>query len=265
MTDLPRLLILGNSHVSAPRLAYISAPEDWPDWDIDFLGMPGGNLVKLALKDGVLLPETPEISDHMKFYNLVRRLDIRGYDAFALVGGFGWRDLATICADHRSVDFPSVIQGDRDCQLVSRQFLHDVLCTRIRGSDMGRMLERLRTLDKPVVVVPEPLPSTECVADPARFGIYQAMAQRGDGAHWKDRFVAAANEAIGAVARITFWPAEAIEQGAFTRSDLMRGALRLRPDAEVQIPENDFAHGNLDYGRMVMDQIAAALLPAQVS
>ncbi|MDB6176679.1 hypothetical protein PAF17_04075 [Paracoccus sp. Z330] len=264
MTDLPRLLILGNSHIAAPRMAYVSSPEDWPFWDVDFLGLLAGNIGRLHVRDGVLVPDTDEVAAEMKFYNLVRELDIGEYDAFAVVGGFGWRGMAAICADHRSKEFPSMHAGamhgqGQDCQLVSRDFLQEVLCSRVRNSPAGKLALRIAPLGKPVLMLPEPLPSAECDTPPGRFSDYSDMVRRQDGLHWRQCFQAAAVDVLGDSARIVFWPEIAQQDGVFTRPDLMRGALRLSPHAQEPQPETDYAHGNQDYGRLVLDQIMAAL------
>ncbi|SNT73037.1 hypothetical protein [Paracoccus seriniphilus] len=259
MTDLPRLLIIGNSHIAGPRLAYVSDPENWPAWDMDFMGLLAGNMARLNLRDGILVPDSPEIAAEMKFYNLVRELDVTGYDAFVIVGGFGWVSVAAICAEHRSLDFPSVKGGDVDCQLVSRRFLQEALRRRVRNSVAARLAARLADLGKPMLMLPEPMPSADCVAAPGRFAAYLDLVGRGDALHWRNCFQDAAHAVLDARARLVFWPEEALEHDVFTRADLMRGALRLSPHSEDPQPETDFAHGNLDYGRLVLDQIMEAL------
>lgn len=257
--ELPRLLIIGNSHIAAPRLAYIGAPERWPGWDIDFLGLPGGLFGRLELHGGVLVPPNESAAQEMLRYNLVRRLDVSGYDAFATIGGFGWLGAALMTDQHRSLDFPSVRAGDGRAQLVSRSFLAHALRTRLRMSAAGRALRLLEPLGRPVVMLPEPLPSAGCEAAPDRYGAYLAMAARGDARFWMTRFRVTAGGQFAQSAALRLWPKEAIHDGCFTRPDLMRGAPKLAAGAGLTQPETDFAHGNADYGALVMDQIMAAL------
>ncbi|MDP5307149.1 hypothetical protein [Paracoccus spongiarum] len=256
---LPRLLVIGNSHIAAPRLAYVADSARWPTHDIDFCGLLSGNIGRLELRDGVLAPTDPAVAAEMRHYNMVRRLPVTGYDAFAIVGGLGWTGSAQLCADHRSLDFPSVIAGDAGCQLVGRRLLDAALRQRIRGSAALRLLAQLRPLGRPVLLLPEPMPSAECTADPDRFGAYVDLVARGDAPFWQAWFcrAVAAEAAPGAVP--LFWPDPAREGVAFTRADLMRGALRLSPHQPEPQPATDYAHGNADYGALVMEQIVAAL------
>lgn len=255
----PRLLVIGNSHIAGPRLAYVSDPGRWPGWDVDFLGMLAGNIGRLDLREGVLEPVDAEVAAEMKRYNLVRRLPVSGYDAMAIVGGIGWTAMAELCADHRSVDFPSILAGVANGQLVGRSFLETALRARCRSVAAFRLMRRLRGLGVPLLMLPEPLPSAECRDDPARFATYLDLVDRGDAGFWRGWFQRAAMAEAGGDARLLFWPEEILIDGAFTRPDLMRGAVRLSPDGSRPQPQSDFAHGNADYGRLVMDRIVAAL------
>lgn len=255
----PRLLVIGNSHIAAPRLAYVAAPERWPGWDIDFCGLLAGNIGRLTLRAGILVPADKTVAAEMKFYNLVRQLDVSGYDAFAIVGGFGWAGAASLCARHRSLDFPSVVAAGCDCQLVGRDFLAAALRERLHHAAAFRLLRQLAGLGRPVLMRPEPLPSADCVADPARFGAYADLVARGDAVFWRDWFWRTAEEQAGDAARLLPWPDDTALAGVWSRPELMRGALRLTPHRAKPQPQSDFAHGNADHGVLVMDQIIAAL------
>lgn len=260
MSDLPpRLLVIGNSHIAAPRLAYVREPGCWPGWDVDFCGLLSGNIGRLNLRDGVLVPADKTVAAEMRFYNLVQRLDVRSYDAFAIIGGFGWTSAAAVCADHRSLDFPSVRAGATDCQLVGRLFLDLALRQRAQGAAAFRLLRQLRAMEKPMLMLPEPMPSVDCKADRDRFGSYVDLVSRGDARFWQGRFCQAVEAELGSGARLLRWPEIARTGEAYTRADLMRGAIRLSPHETQPQPQTDYAHGNADYGLLVMDQIMAAL------
>lgn len=256
---LPRLLIIGNSHIAAPRLAFVEQPERWPGWDIDFCGLLGGNIGRLTLRDGVLVPADKSVAAEMKFYNLVRQLDVSAYDAFAIVGGFGWAGTATLCAAHRSMDFPSAIAGGGDFQLVGRAFLRAALRDRLRHAAAFRLLRQLAALRRPVLMRPEPLPSADCATDSARFGIYADMVARGDAIFWRDRFLEVADAQARDIGTVLRWSELTSLEGVYTRPEMMRGALRLTPHRSTAQPVTDYAHGNACYGARVMDQILDAL------
>lgn len=255
----PRLLVIGNSHIAGPRLAYVADPGRWPGWDVDFLGMLAGNIGRLELRDGALEPVGAEVAAEMKRYNLVRRLPVSGYDALAIVGGFGWTTLAELCAHHRSLDFPSIRAGETACQLVGRSFLDSALRARCRSAAAFRLMRQLRGLDVPLLMLPEPMPSAECRDDPGRFAAYLDLVDRGDAGFWRDWFQRAAKAEAGGDVRLLFWREDILLGGALTRPELMRGAMRLWPDGSQPQPQTDFAHGNVDYGRLVMDRIVATL------
>lgn len=256
--DLPRVLLLGNSHIGALRLAHASDPERWPDWDVYFLGVLAGSLGQLDLRDGVLVPTTPAAQSQMKYYNHVNRLDVSGFDAFAICGGVSWIRAASICADHRSLDFPSVIAGDESCQIVSRDFLQTALQQRLAGSSAGRILSRLGVLGKPVMMAPEPMLSVDGAADHDRYADYNDLVERGDLAHWRGLYAQAAARSFGLGATVIGWPEPALERAAYTRHELMRGSRRLGVE-DAAHPEDDYEHANADYGLLVMDQIMQAL------
>lgn len=258
----PRLLIIGNSHIAAPRLAYLEDPDRWPGWDVDFCGLPGGSIGHLDLREGVLHPADRKVAGEMRQFNLVRSLDVSGYDAFAIIGGFGWAGVAALCADHRSPDFPSVVAGTGggdSCQLVGHAMLVAALRARCRNSASARLLRQLADLGRPVVMLPEPMPSAECGSDPARFGAYVDLVARGDADLWRQMFQRAAEEELASGAVLPFWPAAASEDGLHTRPDLMRGSVRLSAHRADQHGEGDYAHGNAQYGALVMDQVMVAL------
>lgn len=257
--DLNRLLIIGNSHIAAPRLAYVAAPERWPGWDVDFLGLPRGQFGRLELRDGSLAARDEGVARNMRKYNFVSHLDVTGYDAFATVGGFGWSGTAGFVDDHRGIDFPSVLGGEDDCQLVGAAFLSHALRTLLRGMAAVRLADQLKGLKKPIVMVPEPLPSADCKDAPEQYGAYCRMVDRGDGGFWRDWFLRIADELLGDHAHLRMWPKTAVVDGLYTDPVMMRGAPVLSPHKDEEQPDTDFAHGNADYGALVMDQIVAEL------
>ena len=279
--DLPRVLFVGNSHSGSLRLAYAAEADRWPGWDVYFLGVLSDRLGELDLRDDRLVPMTGAASRQMQYYNHVNSVDVGGFDALVIVGGVSWFRTAAICADHRSLDFPSVVAGDETAQLVGGRVLGAMLRGRIAGSAVGQLLPRIERLQKPVVVVPEPALSEDGRADDARYGAYHALVQRGDATHWLDMYRAARMQVLGDSATILDWPEAALVDGPYTASSLMRGSRRLgRIDAAAIVegtsaaraqrevaedgegpthPDDDYEHANATYGAMVMDQVMSML------
>lgn len=260
MTDgLPRVLFIGNSHIGALRLAYAADPERWPGWDVYFLGVLANRLGELDLRDGELIPITDAARWQMRFYNHIKALDVTGFDAFVIVGGTPWIRIAGLCADHRGVDFPSVLAGDDTPQLVGRPFLEAVLRSRIGEASAAKLLSRIGPLGKPVVVVPEPMLSEDAAEDRDRYSVYLDMIERGDAGHWLAMYREARERVFALHARVIDWPEPALTGGFFTGSGFMRGSRRLAAVDGAAHPDDDYEHANATYGGLVMDQVMAAL------
>ncbi|TRW99447.1 hypothetical protein FNJ84_01890 [Paracoccus sp. M683] len=256
-----RLLVIGNSHAAAPRMAYTVEPDRWPDCQIDFLAVRGGNIIKFELRGTVLHPTDARTTEEMQKFNRVKQLDLAPYDRIALVGGFGWPNMAGMFDSHRCVDFPSVIAGDQDGQLIGRQLLDLALQVRVRRGFSVRLMRVLQPLGKPMLLMPEPLPSGECNLDPDGYGDYLMMAARGDAGHCRRLLMRAAHAVLGDQAALPFWPEAAVQDDAFTAPHLMRGSARLSADGIAVHPASDFAHGNVEYGGLLLDRIVAGFDP----
>ena len=257
--SLPRVLFIGNSHLGALRLAHAAQPERWPGWDIYFLGVLANRLGELDLRGDRLVPMTDAARWQLRYYNHVPSLDIAGFDAFVIAGGVSWIRMAALCADHRSLDFPSIAAGDSRPQLVGRSFLQQALHARLAQSSAGKLLSRIAGLGKPVVVVPEPMLSADAAQDADRYAIYLDLIARGDADHWLGVFRRARERVLGASARVIDWPDEALVDRFYTDPRFMRGSRRLAPVDGAAHPDDDYEHANAAYGALVMDQAWSAL------
>ncbi|AUH33628.1 hypothetical protein [Paracoccus tegillarcae] len=254
-----RLLVIGNSHAAAPRMAYAASPESWPDYDVAFLAVRGGNINQLELRGTVLHPMDAKTAREMQDFSFVREVDLTTYDALAIVGGFGWVPLAQLFDGHRCMGFPSVLAGDDDCQLIGRSLMRKTLEIRTERIFSTRLMRKLKPMGKPIVMMPEPLPSDECGADLKTYEDYSMMVARGDAGHARRMFQRAARHALRNDAILPFWPDSVIVDDAYTSAAFMRGAPRLSPGFDVMHGSTDFAHGNADYGALLLDRIIGAL------
>lgn len=253
-----RLLIIGNSHLTAPRNAYVAAPSRWAGWDVDTLAVPGRDMAWLAVTDGQMVATDADVARRMRFYNHVESVALGGYDAFAVVGGFNTASTAALCAGHRSADFPSMAAGAGDALLVGAGLVTAMLDQRIAASGAGKVLGQIAALGRPVAAAPEPLPAPACVGD-AQYRDFADLIARGDWPHWAGLVAAARGRVLGPLAHLLDQPAGTVVDGCFTRADLMRGSVRLHPADMPPHDDTDHAHANDAYGAMVMDQITAAL------
>lgn len=252
------LLILGNSHISAPRAALVSQPERWPGFEAATFGMPGGSLRNLVLKGKVLVPRDAQTRRTMKFFNHISRLPLEGYDGFVVVGGLAFASMISLVQDHRSLDFPSVRAGV-DCELVSTALIEAMIRQRIDASVAMLMVRMLHGLGQgPVLFLPEPLISADCRSDPDAREATVAIAQMGDGAYFHQRVMRQARHRFGRFSTLLEQPKDSIVNDIFTDGALMRGSIRMTFRDEVPHEGTDYAHANAAFGAMQLDQIVEA-------
>ncbi|MTH63287.1 hypothetical protein [Paracoccus shanxieyensis] len=255
----PKLLILGNSHTAASRVALRDDPERWPGFCPDVFAMPGETLADLDLQDGALHPPNAEIAQKMRFYNQTDRFSLTGYDAFVLIGGLSVNAVSALQDRHRSVDFPSVAAG-QDCCLVSSGLIDALIADRIEASPALRILRKLAGLSaRPVLFIDQVLPSSDCRDDPQRFAGYVAMVARGDGMAFRDRYLRVLHRVLGGDAIHLPQPAQTIADGVFSAPEWMRGSVRMNPRRDVLHEVAEHGHANAAYGALQVDQILRAL------
>ena len=253
------LLVIGNSHVVALRLALRDNPDRWADLGATFFALPPAPLRQLSLQDGHLLPDTVEAQRHMRRLNGTDQLALAGYDAFLIVGGPAFSAVAQLQRSHRSLDFPSVAAG-QPCDLISTGYMDAMIRHRVRYSaalKLARMLESLQ--EGPVLLAEAPLPSEECRDDPAGLEHYLQMIQRGDAAHFWARYRQALQDVAGAGVTVVPQPPQTIADDFFTARDWMRGSFGLGRDGEEPHQDRDYHHANPGYGGLQLDLLMKAL------
>lgn len=254
-----RVLLIGNSHLAAPRNALRDWPERWPDFRPDIFGLPGRGIGELELRDGVLLSDDPEIRRQINFYNEVPALAVTGYDAFVVVGGSSFAQLCSVQTSHRSLGFPSVAAGI-PCELCSEGFMDAMVRRRILASTAMRLIRRLARLGiAPILFLPAPLPSAECRDDPQQEQALLQLFRRGDGASFHQRYLHHLHELMSDLAVVIEQPPDTMVHEVFTRSEWMRGSLRLNSRQDVQHGRAEYSHGNTRFGARRIDQILAGL------
>lgn len=252
------VLILGNSHISAPRAALVTQPERWPGFDAATFGMPGGSLRHLDLKGRDLVPRDAQTRRVMRFFNHVTRLPLAGYDGFVVVGGLSFASLISLVLDHRSLDFPSV-QAGASCDLISAGLVQAMVRQRIEGSVAMQVVRLLHRLDQgPVLFLPEPLVSADCRSDPDAQDMTLAMARTGDGGHFRQQVLRQMRQHFAGFATLLEQPQDSIVDEIFTDGALMRGSIRMTFRDEVPHEGTDYAHANAAFGAMQLDQIVQA-------
>lgn len=257
---MPRnVLMIGNSHTAAPRVALREHPERWPGFEPDIFGMPGHTLGALELRDGGLVPRNDDVGRKMMYYNGILDLPLVGYDAFVVIGCLNFHLVAELQHDQRSIDFPS-FGGDGSVGLISTALMDALVRQRIAQSPALRMVRLLAGLGQgPVLFLDTVFPSAECVDDPQGFAPHVEMARRGDAAAFHARYLRLLHEELEGHATHVPQPGDTIVDQVFTAPQWMRGSVRMQPRRDVLHEDKEYGHANPEYGARQVDLIAGAL------
>lgn len=257
---MPRnVLMIGNSHTAAPRIALRDNPDRWPNFRPDVFAMPGRTFGELELHGDRLCPTTENALKQMRFYNRMSDLPLGGYDGFLVVGGLSFAALAGLQDSHRSLGFPSVEQGV-PCQLISTGYVDALMRHRIEHAPAIRLIRILAALGQgPVLFLDTVFPSAECRHDPQGFSAYVMMAARGDAPVYRGRFLRLLHEVLRGRAVHIPQPAYTVVDDVFTAPEWMRGSVRMNPRRDVTHEPREYGHANAAYGTLQLDAILAAL------
>lgn len=257
--SFPRVLLIGNSHVAAPRMALRDQPERWPGFNPEVIGMPGGMLGEMELRGTELVSDDPKIRKAAVFYNGEPRFSLKDYDVFVILGGASFTKLGLLVETHRSLDFPSVQRGD-PCTLVSSSFVDAMMRNRLETSFGVRLLDMITSISNaPILYSDVVLTSVEArEVAPDQYPSV-ALAARGDGAALYRRYLNILTKMIDGRAQHLPQPADTIVDDVFTGAHWMRGSVRLNPHRDIPHDETDFGHANQDYGARQVDMIVEAL------
>ena len=262
-----RICLFGTSHLAAPRLAHQSDPDRWGDLDITFVGGTKNRLLDHQIADGVMTPTTPEMVDAFRLMAGVEELDLRSFDAFAIVGGhIGPHMIGHIYGQARWCSLQSVIRKKPEqkakYELISEVMLDELLSHRLQHTVAGRLGATLRAVsDRPVLVFPAPRPGKELLELKRHNLIALKWAVRkSDARHLSRRFDALATDVYANMGlQYLPQPNRTIEKHVLTRETYILGAIRLTAQGHVPQPDADIMHGNRLYGEVILDQINTAL------
>lgn len=253
------VLIMGNSHTAAARVALRDDPGRWPVLKADVFAMPGGGIADLRLDGDSFLPKDDETRRQMEYWNGIPDLPIAGYDAFVVLGGLSFAQFTTLQDSHRSVDFPSVASGVPH-KPVSTGLIDAMIAHRIDRTPVLALIRALAQLEQgPVLFMDNVLPSVECRHDPQHFAEHVAMAARGDGAALHTRYLHLLRQVLGVDAIHLAQPAHTVVDEVFTAPEWMRGSIRMQTRRDVPHEANEYGHANPCYGALQVDLMAQLL------
>lgn len=257
---MPRnVLLVGNSHTVAPRIALQENPGRWPGFEFDVLALPPASFSRLTIQDEVLCPTTEEAQQHMQRHNGIPDLPLSGYDAFVVIGGPAFSAVAQLQSDVRSFDFPSARTEGAET-LVSTAYMDAMIRTRVANSAALKIVRLLAGFGRgPVLLLDAVLPSLDSRHDPEGLDHYIDMAARGDAASFRKRYLRILTGVLAKHARLLPQPAGTIVQDAFTAPEWMRGSFMLGPRQDRLHEEREYRHANPAYGALQLDAVTDLL------
>lgn len=249
-------LIIGASHCAALRLAWTAWRDDWPGMSLDFAALQGG-VEGLMVDKGQLLPRDDAARARLQITSRRDRFALCDYAFIAVCGGVsGSFSGMRLYNQARWYGLPSV-SGPNPVPsaqpLLSTACFAAALTGIIRGNAALPLLTSIRdAVDLPLFAISEPLLSFSALADTTRFHGFRALHRNGDADAMAAMLETASTAAYADLALYIAPPAAVRKDAYFTHPDLRRGATRLGAADQVPQPEDDFLHGNAEYGRQIL-------------
>lgn len=263
-----RILFLGNSHLAALRQAHAASPGRWPGIAATFLGAHKDLLLQTELRQGRLVPVTPQAQQAFQRLAQVADVDVAGQDLIVITGCMvAVASAATAARDMRWPGLPSLANcadlAAMPARLVSRAAacatVQAVLARRL-GPELARHLHA-QGAAPPIWLTCQPRVSAviHAAPRPATRALSEALAT-GNAAGLSALFETAARRAMAdAGAEYLPQPPHTITHHILTALPYVQGAIRLAERPDLAQPEDDVLHANAAYGAAVLDQIAARL------
>ena len=252
-----RLLLIGNSHLAAPKLGWDEIADQYPEVRCDFFGGPANWIEGAVFEHGVI--KVTAASSAEKVAKVTRgrtSVEVDGYDAIAFIGmRFG---LAPYMRQLSRLTLHDLGPADQTFRIVSKSCLRQMLSDILADTPAFRWSSMIAEASgKPVFLIPQPFSSEARVEhDPAlrRHPNFKAQA-----AGWLAAFQSAARtltEAKGLT--LIEQPASTVAFPGFTRAELSRGSVRLQ-DVSAKHAELEFNHMNKTYGVELLHTLLAAV------
>ena len=259
-----RLLVVGNSHLSAIRAALAEAQDRGDGPRVDTLALRGAMLETMAVEDGRLKATRDDTRAMLEALNpgpppapladydavAVAGLDFKPLTALALWRGAQWPALPSLAEVEDLATMPPI--------LISRPAAEATLTARLAACDAARLLRLIRPAVKgTLVVLPCPrLSQRGKWTDVPRYHGHGRAVDGGDGpeldALW-ERCARRACRELGA--RYLPQPRETIVGGMMTKRRFMRDEVVTLPTAAGPRKVTDMVHGNAAYGAAVLERL----------
>ena len=263
---LLRLCLIGNSHLVSMQEALADWPDRWP-MACTFVPFRGDGVLGIEVTGGVLRPTAPRSRMQMRKYAKMEEVDLRGFDAIAIVGfSLKMQHALTLWKDARWSGLPSLEDVEDIASmtpiLISRAAAEAGLSGYLQGLTGFDLAARIAAeVDARVLLIGQPRlhanARTEVIG--RHFAMPRAIAM-GDGPAISALFEAAAERAAARCgARVLHQPGETVEQDILTAPDYMAGQIEVTRDGK-RVTRDDVKHPNARYAALMLDALAGAMI-----
>lgn len=261
-----RLLVLGNSHLTALADGWRENPGRWPGLHAHFVGAHGERLLETEITDGQLQSTTTEAEQDFSRLGGGKGVVLGDFDGIVITGGhIALAAAATIWRELRWAGLPS-LASEPDLAvmapaLVSRRAALATLEARLAKRLGIRLAAHLRAAcDLPIWITCQPRVSEVILDQPRRTTRSHAAAlAAGDAAALSalfDEAAAIASARAGAI--FVPQPPQTITHHILTARPFMEGASRLTRQPGRAQPADDIMHANGLWGAVMLDAVVAA-------
>jgi len=249
-----RVAIIGNSHVA--MLKHASDADPPAGWTPVYFAAPHRMMAGLAPgPDGaVLRPGDARLARHLAATSGgLREIDLAAHDAFVCVGlTVKVQTAQDLFADYQ----PERVRVSAAAQPISEAAFAAAVADRYATTPAPRLLRALARTGKPVCFVPSPFPNESLLDDPSR--AWCATAPGMAALNWMNGLCRGiwGQARLSCGARVLDQPPATVGPSGLTLRRFHDGA---RGMAGQDYAGRDANHMNALFGRIVLDQIGAAL------
>ena len=248
---MKRVVLIGNSHLGAFKTAIDAEQTIVDDLKVDYFGAPGNWAFDLCLENGRLVTTSERLKGLVaKTPGSLKEIELDAYDAIVLVGLFiRFMYAARLYLRHR---LPGHADG-RQC-LISPAAFDAAYSEYMRSSAAYKVAALIRSHSSmPILLVPEPYPSSEIKGDPEWEGLWESDLLP----HMRDTFFEHLRSSFEDL------DVDLIEQSpktmdgpVFTHPRFSARGVNLRKE----LPADERLHMNRRYGQIMMAVVRRALL-----
>ncbi|MHA6261712.1 hypothetical protein ACXYMO_00780 [Arenibacterium sp. CAU 1754] len=263
-----KICVIGNSHVGMLNQAYREVrPEDM---SLTFFAQQGRGPEHFGIRGTELFAAKRDLRRTLRRLGMPIQVDLQDFDAIAVVSMtatvfsilpfvtgysvYGWPSTEGDIEEMRKPGAPPMTRP-----LISEPALDAAIQAEIKRNIAHRLVDEVRkVLDIPILLVPQPFPSADVLKDKTRHIGLRRLRWRKDGQDAVRMVRQAHDRVFAARSGVTLLeqPQQTVAHDFLTQPEFARGGAKLNLTGRQ--PDSDILHANMDYGKLVLDQIRAA-------